>query len=230
MFGYDPFLLSCQIARSLDAAAVSELGIPSLLLMENAARGVTDLIQQQFSTAQQIVIACGPGNNGGDGLAIVRQLAANEIAAQVFLIRAGKTLTPDAAANLRMATAAGLHVTVQDESDEVISCVRTLTASDLIVDCLLGTGVSGAVREPFAGIIASINESDAAVLAVDVPSGLNCDTGTAAGECIRADRTVTFVGPKEGFLNPAAAAFTGIVSVAHIGLPTEWVRRWRTRR
>jgi len=226
----DEFVVSRQVARAIDAAAVSELGIPSLLLMENAARGVSDLIQRQFSNVENVLIVCGPGNNGGDGLAVARQLAANGVMTPVFLLRAGKSLTADAAANLQMLNAAGLKVTVRDEPNELIAAIRMMTTNDLIVDCLLGTGVTGEVRAPFDEVIAAINESAAAVLAVDVPSGMNCDTGTAAGLCIHANHTITFVGVKKGFQNSAARRFTGTVTVAHIGLPAEWVRRWLAKR
>jgi len=101
-----------------------------------------------------------------------------------------------------------------------------LTQEDWILDCLLGTGVRGQLRSPFSNIIEAINASSARVLAVDVPSGLDCDTGTADGACVRAEQTVTFVGMKRGFLQPSAADFTGTMTVAHIGVPLSWIRSW----
>lgn len=224
------FVLSRAASREIDAAAVSELGMTGPLLMENAARGVCDVVRQHFQHAGRIVIAAGPGNNGGDGLALARQLAACQLTSNVYLVSASRTLTDDAQFNLRILKAAGMGVAESDDGTDLIADLLTLEADDLIVDCLLGTGVRGAIREPFLQIVEAINQSVARVLAVDVPSGLDCDTGTAEGGCVVADHTVTFVGWKRGFQNPEAAQKTGRVTVAHIGLPDAWVSQWlRTR-
>jgi NAD(P)H-hydrate epimerase len=98
-----------------------------------------------------------------------------------------------------------------------------LTHHDLIVDCLLGTGIKGAVRDPFNGVIRAVNATSARVLAVDVPSGMDADTGQAQGECIRAEQTVTFVAAKQGFASAGASEFTGVIDVAHIGIPQDWI-------
>ena len=113
---------------------------------------------------------------------------------------------------------------------ESVEIVRSLTQKDLIVDCLLGTGAHGAVRSPLDEVILAVNQSTAQVIAVDVPSGMNCDDGTVVNVCVKAHVTVTFVATKSGFDNPDAAAFVGRLSVAHIGLPASWVEAWLTRR
>jgi NAD(P)H-hydrate epimerase len=105
-----------------------------------------------------------------------------------------------------------------------------LSANDWIVDSLLGTGIRGDLRPPFNTWVQEINASPARVLAVDVPSGLNCDDGTCGNDCVRADLTVTFVGTKRGFLAPTAAAYTGRVVVAHIGIPELWIHDWLQQR
>lgn len=225
----DDFLLSCDEVRSIDRAAMEELGLSGVLLMENAARGVCDAILRETPQPGNIRILCGPGNNGGDGLALARQLSARDRDARVFLVTSGKELTPDADFNRRVWLAAGGSVEDGDQLNDLDFMLRELSARDLVVDCLLGTGVRGAVRDPFRTLIAAVNQSPARVLAVDVPSGLDCDTGVAAGECIRADRTVTFVGRKRGFAAPTAAEFTGTVEVAHIGTPASWVKQWLSR-
>jgi hydroxyethylthiazole kinase-like uncharacterized protein yjeF len=222
----DRRVLSRTEVRNLDAAAVRELGLCGLLLMENAARGVADVIQREFANVNRITILCGPGNNGGDGLAVCRQLAAVNIAASVFVVTGGKQLSDDAAANLKFLTAASHPPECSEDSAAAITAVQTLTKHDLIVDCLLGTGVRGPVKAPFDQVIEAVNASHATVIAVDVPSGLNCDTGAADGVCVLADRTVTFVGLKQGFLLPIASDFLGQVTVAHIGLPYHWVTEW----
>ena len=219
-------IVSRDEARSIDDAATTLLGIPGLLLMENAARGVCDELLRAEHPAGRTVIICGPGNNGGDGLALARQLAARGTYAEVLLVPASKNLTQDAEQNLRILKAAGIEVTDVDSPQDLSRVTEELKGQDCIVDCLLGTGVRGAVRPPFDGIIAAVNQSAAAVISVDVPSGLDCDSGTAAGPCVVASKTVTFVAMKQGFRNDSAAAYTGDVSVAHIGLPDSWTRQW----
>lgn len=228
--GTDDLLLTQHEVRAIDAAAVAELGITGMLLMENAARGVADTIRRRFADAGEILILCGSGNNGGDGLALARQLAAADTSAKVFLMSAADNLMADAESNLRILMASKLPVNLNSSFLYVTSAVRALKPDDLIVDCLLGTGVRGAVRSPMDQVIQSINQSQARVLAVDVPSGLNCDDGKVVNACVKADATVTFVAEKRGFRNPEARAYTGDVVVAHIGLPTRWVRSWVTMR
>ena len=221
MVGSESLVLSRNEVRRIDAAAVSELGIPGFVLMENAARGVADVMQNEFSNVKRCVIVCGHGNNGGDGFALARLLAAVGIEPEVMLVLAGSTLSEDAAMNRDILRAAGIQIGERDDLK-----LRSLTEGDLIIDCLLGTGVRGALRSPADAVIAAINESAAKVLAVDVPSGLDCDTGVPVSECVRADRTVTFVGQKKGFCEPEADEFVGLLSVAHIGIPDKWLRSW----
>ena len=218
-------MLSRDEVRSLDAVAIRELGIPGLVLMENAARGVCDEVLSG-APPKAIHILCGPGNNGGDGFALARQLAANGREPVVWLLSAGKSLTHDCDCNRKMWLSCGGSVSEDAPPDLMLRELQSLQPDDLIVDCLLGTGVRGAPREPFAAAIVAVNRSPAEVLAVDLPSGLDCDTGLAAGECIRAARTVTFVAMKTGFGAPHSLEYTGHVSVAHIGLPRAWVGEW----
>lgn len=214
--------LSREAVRQVDQLAMDQLGIPGLLLMENAARGVCQQIQNS-GPWRRIVIACGHGNNGGDGLAIARLLAAEGQAAEVLLIRAGRKLSADAQANLDFLVRSGLPV--QEAVNEVAGLIpKSLTAADLIVDCLLGTGMRGVVRAPFADLIEQINASSAQILAVDVPSGMDCDSGEPCGCCVRADRTVTFVAAKQGFAGATAAQWTGEVTVCQIGIPQSWLQ------
>lgn len=225
----DELQLTRDESRAIDQAAVDELGLSGLLLMENAAAGVCRLIRQDFADVGRMVILCGPGNNGGDGFAIARQLAAVGIESEVILVDAGKPLTHDCDFNRNVWTAAGYKVSDGTDLSVAAEVCSFLSSSDLIVDCLLGTGIRGDVREPFASVVNAINASRAKVLAVDVPSGLDCNTGTAVGSCVRADSTVTFVGIKTGFRQKSAAEFTGQLHVAHIGLPRRWVHNWLLR-
>ncbi len=213
--------------REIDKKAMEELGIPGLVLMENAARGAADLLRAH-NPVGRIVILCGPGNNGGDGLAMARLLAAEGIFVEVWLVRAGKSLSADAASNLDFLRKAEVPV-FNSEDQPLQLCLPQLSPEDWIVDALLGTGMTGDVRSPFSELIALINQSKARVLAVDLPSGLDCDTGQPLGCCVRASLTATFVAVKSGFESAAAVEWTGKVCVCHIGIPRQWLNHWYSR-
>lgn len=215
--------LSCSQVRQVDQDAIRKLGLPSLLLMENAARGVCDRLR--LEKWNSITIFAGPGNNGGDGLAVARQLAASGIQSTIALIRGDKRLSTDAAENLSFLRNSDIEV-VEPDLDHVKRLCESLTKDDLIVDALLGTGIRGRVSSPFAETIQFINSSLAEILAVDVPSGLDCDLGIPCGVCVRAQTTVTFVARKQGFLAEGARQFTGRVEVCHIGIPQKWLESW----
>lgn len=225
----DDLILSRSEVRAIDEAAIRSLRIPGLLLMENAARGVTEQLHHLCRHAQ-VTIVCGPGNNGGDGLAVARLLAAEGIGSRVLLETAGRSLSEDAQSNLDFLTHCGVSVQVFSGSPDRGEWLSELTPNDWIVDSLLGTGVRGELRAPFRSWVQAINTSPAHVLAVDVPSGMDCDDGTCGDDCIEADRTVTFVGMKRGFLAPSASKYTGSVVVVHIGIPHEWIRQWLQQR
>lgn len=220
-------VLSCEQVRRLDVDAIRELQIPSLLLMENAARGAAEIILHEGSW-ETVTIICGPGNNGGDGLALARLLAAENVPSAVFLVRGDKALSIDAAANLQLLHGCGLPA-LEVELPQLRDHLLKLSNRVLVVDALLGTGIRGTVRSPFREVIEVINESDATVLSLDVPSGLDCDSGTPCGTAVHADRTVTFAAMKTGLLAESAAQFTGKLSVCHIGLPTVWLQAWHER-
>jgi hydroxyethylthiazole kinase-like uncharacterized protein yjeF len=213
--------------RRVDQDAVRELGIPSLLLMENAARGVCERIQQAGEW-RSITILAGSGNNGGDGLAIARLLAARGICSRVFLIRNGKDLSEDASHNFRFLKNCGIPVE-ELSPDALQEFIVSLSDQDLVVDAMLGTGTRGPLRSPFAEVVEQLNCSCAMVLAVDIPTGFDCDTGCTIGPCVRADWTVTFVGLKNGFLHHSASEYTGVIWISDIGLPLKWLREWQQR-
>jgi NAD(P)H-hydrate epimerase len=218
------FSLSCSQVRQVDQDAIAQLGLPGLILMENAARGVCDAVVER-GPWNSITILAGPGNNGGDGLAVARLLAAMGIESSVLLIRGGKALSEDAALNLSFLQKSG--ITIDEPSlDQIRLHIQAVSPQDLIIDALLGTGIRGSVSSPFADVIQMANESTAYILSVDVPSGMDCDLGTPCGDCIRARTTVTFVTRKNGFLNPAAGGFTGEIKVCHIGIPQQWLEKW----
>ena len=232
----EDLVLSKDESRSIDEAAISQLGLTGPLLMENAARGVVDVLLREFPELNsrdglkketgRILVVCGTGNNGGDGLAIARQLAAIGVNSDVYLMKAGKQLSADCEFNLNVLLACGISVVNIDEPNVICDRIERALEVDLVVDCLLGTGLRGVARSPFVEIINAINSSAARVLSVDVPSGLDCESGLMEGECVQADVTVTFCGRKQAFDNPQSSQFTGKVFVAHIGLPLAWLIDW----
>jgi NAD(P)H-hydrate epimerase len=212
-------LLSRDQVRAIDCRAIDEFGVPGVVLMENAGRGAAEVLLS-LGARGPIILCCGKGNNGGDGFVIARHLDNRGVPVRVLLFARPEELTGDAAINCGIVQSSGIAVAVRaGPSVDTEALRRELAAAEWVVDALFGTGLTGAVRPPFDQVIAAINASGAKVLAVDIPSGLDCDTGESLGATVRALHTVTFVGPKKGFANLAAAAWLGTVHVADIGAP-----------
>jgi NAD(P)H-hydrate epimerase len=170
------------------------------------------------------MIVCGKGNNGGDGFVIARHLDIHGWPVhRLFVFCAHDELTGDAATNMRIADRSGFRPGLLGNVD--VRALDSYLAESVtfhdgwIVDALFGTGLTGPIREPYERVVAAMNASAAKVLAVDIPSGLDCDTGKPLGPTVRADHTVTFVAPKAGFANPESREWTGEVHVVGIGAP-----------
>lgn len=237
-------VFSRERVRALDAAAAEELAIPSLLLMEHAAyslaRTALELIRER--NLSRIGIVCGPGNNGGDGLALARHLTLAGHDPLVALASVPDRYTGDAAINLRIVEQMGLRVLDPIVSMAPQAALEILHRDGrdhsydrdpkdvLLIDALLGTGLDRPVRPPMDQAIRWMNAlraRGATTLAVDIPSGLDCDTGMAlGGHAVRADITVTLAGVKQGFLEPQSRDYTGKVVVGSIGLPQEFMRKF----
>ena len=206
--------------RAVDRYAIETLGIPGVVLMENAGRNVADAIERRLGGAEgrKVAVVAGAGNNGGDGFVVARHLAIRGAQVGTFLAAPAEKIAADAAVNLEILRRLKHDVRAVDGAE-----VRRLTAAlrefDIVVDALAGTGLRGAVRGGLAEAVEQINAAGRPVVAVDIPTGLDCDTGTAAGPAVRATMTVTFVARKKGFDNPQAAEYTGKVIVADIGIP-----------
>lgn len=201
--------------RALDKAAI-DLGIPGPVLMERAALGVAELVLQRYA-GRHTLIVCGRGNNGGDGLAAARQLhlAGHPVVCVVAVASAGD-LGPDAALNLRAAEGAGVNLRLGDVP------AYLWDETELVVDCLLGTGAARALREPVAGWAERIERAAARgvpVIAVDVPTGVDAEMGAMAPGTVAATCTITFHAPKSGLLCPPGSEAAGEVLVWDIGLP-----------
>ena len=210
--------LTREQARAFDKHAIDQLGIPSAVLMENAGRGTAQVLLA-LGIHGPVVIACGKGNNGGDGLVIARHLANAGVDTLTLLFARPEDLSGDAALQWSIVQKMQLPTEVWplDNLDEA-QLTAAFARAEWIVDALFGTGLTGPVRPPFDRIITLINASPARVLAVDIPSGLDADTGEPQGATIRAEHTVTFVAPKLGYLNPTAVPWLGRVSVVDIGV------------
>lgn len=217
--------------REIDRRAIEEYGIPGIVLMENAGRHAAEFILGLVRGAGPVVLVCGGGNNGGDGIVIARHLANRGVRVELMLACDPNRLAGDAAVNFHIVKKMALPCLPFDTAERIESGKPALLGAAAIVDAILGTGFSGNVRPPIDRAIAAINEAtQALVVAVDVPSGLDCDTGQAAATTVRAHHTITFVAVKTGFNVPAAKAYTGQVVVADIGVPAALIEEVRSAR
>ena len=211
--------MSREQVRNVDRRAMEEFGLSGLALMENAGRGAADWLLSE-GIEGRVAICCGKGNNAGDGFVIARHLEAAGVDVEVLLFTDPIELSGDAETNFAVLEKAGTPVTGAIDLEEA-AIKNRLQASEWVVDALLGTGITGEVREPFASAIRSINACGKPVLAIDLPSGMDCDTGQPLGECVRATRTATFVARKLGFDGEGADSLTGLVKVFPIGVPRQ---------
>lgn len=203
--------------RHIDAVAINELGIPGVVLMENAGRNAASRIFA-FNAGEPgpVAVVAGGGNNGGDGFVIARHLANWGRDVIVCLVAPREKITGDALINLEIIER--LDHDIRAVSGDPSALSDGLAACAVVVDAVGGTGISGALRGDLADVVAHINDAGRPVVAVDIPTGLDCDAGTAAGPAVRAEMTVTFVAVKKGFAAPGAAAYTGEVVVVDIGV------------
>lgn len=219
--------------REVDRLATEQYGIPSIVLMENAGLHLAEVVLDLAdSEPPRVLLVCGPGNNGGDGLCAARHL--HNAGARVEVVLSGAEARGDAAVHLAIARRMGLSIaeTSAASPGAVIDAAERRLEPEVVVDALLGTGLERPVVEPIATLIRRINalgQTGAVVVAADLPSGLDCDSGEPLGEAVQADTTVSFVGLKVGFLRLAAQEYIGDVVVADIGAPLELVAKLGTR-
>jgi NAD(P)H-hydrate epimerase len=207
--------------RAIDRRAVEEYGIPALELMENAGRGVAEAADSLLreSGGNSAAVCCGRGNNGGDGLVAARRLRSLGREAVVFLCPPGsRGYSKETSANLARAASAGVPVRALEEGR--VDALG-LGSFDLLIDALLGTGSGGRPSGLIAEMIRVMNASGRPILAVDVPSGLNPDTGCCEGDAVRAVRTAALGLAKTGLTVPQASPFVGEISVLDIGFPED---------
>ncbi len=212
--------LTRQQVRALDRFAIEQLGVPGVVLMENAGRNAAQVIAERFApmTDKTVLVVAGKGNNGGDGYVIARHLSRMGVIAKTLLVCDPTSVGGDARTNLDILHSFGLPV-------EVCSCPAeaggTLAQADIIVDAIGGTGIRGPLADDLARWVEAINAANAPVVAVDIPTGLDCDTGLPAGPTVIAELTVTFVAEKAGFSQVNSTEYTGPVVTVDIGVDAE---------
>lgn len=220
--------MSREELRGLDARAEA-IGLPTVVLMENAGRGAAAWLRERAAgPSARVAIICGPGNNGGDGAVAARHLDGWGFAVRVVWLAAPERLRGDAATQWRILDAAGIRQ--ESWTDDPLDPARLdglFAAADWVVDALLGTGLTRPVEGPLRVAIEAMNRAGKPVVALDLPSGLDADTGHPLGAAVRATATLTFAAAKRGFSAPGAAACTGDVAVVDIGLPRKLLEPYR---
>ena len=216
--------------RDLDASA-DAMGLPTIVLMENAAIHAAAIAHEMLGRPASVLIACGKGNNGGDGLASIRHLLAQGHRVRVVIAGTLHEIKGDAAVHAQVCRGLGVRIDELGEMTEPREAAALLEAGaapDLVVDAVFGTGLTSDPAGPPATLIELIDtakQRGARVLALDAPSGLMTDTGEPAARCVTADTTVTFAAMKPGFAARSAIERTGKVAVAPIGLPPDLLER-----
>ena len=218
-------LMTKEQVRAVDSWAINTLGIPGVVLMENAGRSCAELIKDKLKdiTHPKVCIFCGTGNNGGDGYVIARHLLNSSFEVVVVICGNRHKVKGDAKINLDILESLGQPIEQLNLGDgDVPARVKTFAGdADMVVDGLFGTGLGGQLSDEYKQLIETINACNCPILAVDIPSGLDCDSGSAfggLGAAIRASYTVTFVAVKKGFASGSAAQYTGDIFVASIGV------------
>ncbi len=213
-------IVTAKEMRSIDERATTEFGIPSLILMENAGRGICDVIEEYFELeGLKVLIVAGKGNNGGDGFVIARHLKNRGAVVTTILLANKKEIKGDARTNLEILERSGIEVKTVTEPATLKSKMKEMKTVDLVVDAIFGTGFSGKPEGIFKEAIKLINQTESFVVAVDLPSGVSAEDGSAQGDAVEADVTVTMCLLKRGHFLYPARSLCGDIWVGDIGIP-----------
>ena len=213
-------ITTAEEMRNLDRETIEVLGIPGIVLMENAARGVVSVIYSKVK-GNSAVIVCGKGNNGGDGLAVARNLYNLGYDVEVILTAEIKELKGDAKINAEVLSKLPVPIHVVKNESQLIEVYSLLKNADFIVDAIFGTGLQRPAEGFYKSLIEVINKSGKTVIAVDIPSGLSSDTGEIIGTHVTAEITVTFGFPKIAHIMPPACNYVGELYVVDISIPED---------
>lgn len=219
--------LNREEMRELDRMAIEEYKIPGIILMENAGRNVAEEVLKMLDDPQKtkVAILCGKGNNGGDGFVVARHLHNHGISVDVFLVAKVSDILKDDDAGTNLQILLNMKIPVKEILDipGVNSILKKLHGYNILADALFGTGLSGDVSEPFKTLIHGVNNLNKPIISVDIPSGLDCNTGKILGAAIKATKTVTFAIAKKGFYLNDGPGYTGKVIVSDISIPRELI-------
>lgn len=217
-------VLTREALRALDRRAIEEYGIPGLVLMENAGRACAEEALRVLAGARgPVLVLCGPGNNGADGLVVARTLWNRGLEVRAIFVGAPAALargSEDFRTNLHLWHGLGQPLACAASAEEL---TPELARAALVVDALFGTGLTRALEDPWRAAIRALNAARRPVLAVDLPSGLDADRGLELGAAVRAAVTVSFVARKPGFTRGQGPELCGRVVVAEIGIPRPWI-------
>lgn len=216
--GLPPVATAAEIS-TMDRITISEFGLPGIALMESAGRSIVGAMRRHFGELhnKRVSIFCGKGNNGGDGYVVARYLRKAGSLPSVYLFAPAEQISGDARTNLDIIERIGIPIHSPGEWGPGPAC----QSAHLLVDALLGTGVKGPLKEELAHIVRAMNEHDAPITAIDLPTGVETDTGQVAGEAVRASATVTMGALKRGLCFSPGREHAGSVYVADIGFPRE---------
>ncbi len=210
-------VLTPEQMSAVDKSASFDLHIPSIVLMENAAHAVLEEIRRSLAPKSRVAVICGRGNNGGDGLALARQLFLKDYAVKIYLLAAPDDLTADATVNYLAATALGIDCQLVDELED--SIIKEWQEAELLVDALLGTGCNRLLRGLYLEAVEAMNRSMTPIFSIDIPSGLNGERGVAMGNAVKAEKTIVLAAYKLGNLLGRAKEYCGEMVLADIELP-----------
>ena len=215
-------VLNTEQMREADRRTIEDIGLPSIVLMENAGRQTVAAMEAAFDTlgSSKVAVLCGRGNNGGDGFVVARTLVQRGIEAMVFLLGSVADVQGDARTNLEVLGHIGLTVVEITTAQEWELHFSEVSECDIVVDAILGTGLRGRLTGLIETVVADLNELGVPIVAIDLPTGLSADTAELAGEAIDATMTVTLAAPKIPLVFPPADAHAGDLVIADIGIPT----------
>jgi len=219
-------ILNAAQMREADRYTIEEIGIPSLVLMENAGRQVVAAIEASFEAELhgRVAVLCGRGNNGGDGFVVARTLLQRGIDTAVFVIGAVADVRGDARINLDILGRLGVTVVEINDEQSWELHFSEISQCSLIIDAIFGTGLRSPLGGMLETVVADVNAADIPIVAIDLPSGISADTAHLIGDCIDASMTVTLAAPKLPLILPPGEAYAGDVVIADIGIPYEVIQ------
>ncbi len=216
-------ILNAQQMRDADRRTIEEIGIPSLVLMENAGRQVVAAMEASFDElrASRVAVLCGRGSNGGDGFVVARTLSLRSVETTVFLLGEIGEVRGDARTNLEILGRLGVSVVEVPDGQAWELHFSEISEYDLIVDAIFGTGFRGPLSGLMETVVADVNNTTIPVVAIDLPTGVSADSADVEGEAIQASMTVTLAAPKIPLVLPPAEAHAGDLVIADIGIPNQ---------